>query len=91
MRTRKDIDICIGAHGAGLTNCAFGREGVVLVELQQQFAYGFDSFQKIAHMNRGHHVFYDLVSGDWIVSLFKCCFLVCLLHFFSSSTAYDKN
>ena len=56
----QDVDICVGIHGAGLTNCAFARPGVVVVELQVFHAYGVQSFPKIAHMAGGDYVVHDL-------------------------------
>lgn len=55
-----NADICIGIHGAGLANCVLGNAGMIIVELQSQHNYGFDSFMKIAHMAKGHFVFYDI-------------------------------
>jgi hypothetical protein len=53
------VDICIGIHGAGLSNCVFGKDGLVMLEMQVHHAYGFDSFMKIAHMAGGSYLFYD--------------------------------
>lgn len=58
------VDICIGIHGAGLTNCAFASENMILVELQNEHAFGFDSFMKISHMANGVYVFYDLRNKE---------------------------
>lgn len=55
----QDVDICVGIHGAGLSNCIFGRRGVVIVEFQTHHNFGSLLFQKLAHMASGHHVFYD--------------------------------
>jgi hypothetical protein len=55
-----DTDICIGIHGAGLTNCIFGREGIVIIELQTDYNFGLDTFLKIAHMMKGHYMLYDI-------------------------------
>jgi Glycosyltransferase 61 len=53
-------DICIGIHGAGLANCILSSENMIVVELQNEHAFGFDSFMKIAHMANGVYVFYDI-------------------------------
>jgi hypothetical protein len=53
------MDICIGIHGAGMSNCIFGKEGLVVLEMQVWHAHGFDSFMKIAHMAGGHYLYYD--------------------------------
>lgn len=55
-----NADVCIGVHGAGLTNCVLGPKGMVLFELQgRRFPYfGFDSFMKIAHMADGIYACY---------------------------------
>lgn len=55
-----DVDICVGVHGAGLSNCIFGSPGMVLVEFQTHHAFGFDSFMKIAHLAKGHYLMYDV-------------------------------
>eukprot|EP01038_Epipyxis_sp_PR26KG_P017269 gene17269-23812_t len=47
-------------HGAGLANCVFGSTNMIIVEMQMQNAFGFDSFMKISHMSHGHHLFYDI-------------------------------
>ena len=52
-------DICIGIHGAGLSNCILSKEKMVLLELQVHHAFGFDSFMKLAHMASGTYLFYD--------------------------------
>jgi hypothetical protein len=54
------VDVCVGIHGAGLTNCVFGRPGMTVVELQTHHGYGSLLFHKIAHMAGGQHLFYDL-------------------------------
>ena len=54
------VDICIGIHGAGLTNCAFASNRLILIELQGQWAFGFDSFMKLAHMSNGLYIHYDI-------------------------------
>lgn len=46
--------------GAGLTNCILSSENVIVVELQNDHAYGFDSFMKVAHMMNGVYIFYDI-------------------------------
>jgi hypothetical protein len=55
-----DADVCIGVHGAGLTNCLLGPPGMLVFELQaRRFPYfGFDSFMKIAHMAGGTYACY---------------------------------
>lgn len=59
-----DIDICVGVHGAGLSNCVFGREGMVVLEFQTYHNFGFDSFMKIAHMTRGQYLMYDVRNAS---------------------------
>jgi len=54
------VDICIGIHGAGLSNCALASDRLILIELQGQWAFGFDSFMKLAHMSNGLYVHYDI-------------------------------
>ena len=54
-----DVDICVGIHGAGLANCAFGRSGMVVTELMQEHGFGTELYMKIAHMNRGNYIFHD--------------------------------
>jgi len=51
-------DICVGVHGAGLSNCLLGPPGMVVLEMQaKRFPYfGFDSFMKIAHMSSGTYM-----------------------------------
>lgn len=57
-------DICIGIHGAGLSNCLLAPKKVVLLEMQVHHAFGFDSFMKVAHMARGYHIFHDIRSNS---------------------------
>ena len=54
------VDICIGIHGAGLSNCALASDHLILIELQGQWAFGFDSFMKLAHMSNGLYIHYDI-------------------------------
>lgn len=54
------VDVCVGIHGAGLSNCVFGRPGMTIVELQTHHGYGTSLFHKIAHMAGGQHLFYDI-------------------------------
>jgi hypothetical protein len=63
-----DVDICVGVHGAGLSNCIFGRPGMIIIEFQTYHNYGFDSFMKIAHMAKGHYLFYDVRSSPMLNS-----------------------
>lgn len=61
----QDVDICIGIHGAGLSNCIFGRRSsMTIVELQTHHGYGVMSFPKLAHMSGGDYLFYDLRTVD---------------------------
>ncbi len=55
-----DADICIGIHGAGLSNCFFGPPGMIVYEIQVPTAvyFGYDFFMKIAHSTGGTHVMY---------------------------------
>ena len=55
-----NADICLGVHGAGLSNCLLGPPGMLILELQaKRFPYfGFDSFMKLAHMSSGTHICY---------------------------------
>jgi hypothetical protein len=55
-----DIDICIGIHGAGMTNCVFGRPGMIVLELQTFHGYGVLSFPKLAHMAGGDYIAHDM-------------------------------
>lgn len=50
------VDICIGVHGAGLSNCILMREGGIWVELQSLYAFGSDLFMKMAHMSRATYI-----------------------------------
>jgi hypothetical protein len=59
LQVFNQADICIGMHGAGLSNCILGPEKQVLVEFQTHHAFGFDSYMKIAHMGKGSYIFYD--------------------------------
>lgn len=52
-------DICIGMHGAGMSNCILGGKPQVVVELQNHHAFGYDNYIKIAHMSGGSYVFFD--------------------------------
>lgn len=63
-----DVDICVGVHGAGMINCVFGRPGLVVVELQNHHAFGLETFMRMAHMARGHYVFYDVRSARKIAN-----------------------
>ena len=54
------VDICIGIHGAGLSNCGLASDRLILIELQGQWAFGFDSFMKLAHMSKGLYLHYDI-------------------------------
>lgn len=60
VRSFWQVDICLGIHGAGLTNCIFGSPGQLLIELQVTFSFGSDHFPKMAHMARGHYMLADL-------------------------------
>jgi len=53
-----NADICVGVHGAGLSNCLLGPPGMIVLEMQaKRFSYfGFDSFMKIAHMSTGTYM-----------------------------------
>ena len=55
-----NADICVGVHGAGLSNCLLGPPGMIVFEMQaKRFSYfGFDSFMKIAHMSSGTYLGY---------------------------------
>jgi hypothetical protein len=63
-----DVDICVGVHGAGMINCVFGRPGLVVVELQNHHAFGLETFMRMAHMARGHYVFYDVRNARKVAS-----------------------
>jgi hypothetical protein len=59
-----NADICVGVHGAGLSNCLLGPPGMIVFEMQaKRFSYfGFDSFMKIAHMSSGTYMGYVATS-----------------------------
>lgn len=62
----RDVDICIGIHGAGLMNCLLSEKPVVMVEFQTGYSFGFTEFSKIAHITRGHYISYDLRNEELI-------------------------
>jgi hypothetical protein len=55
-----DVDVCIGIHGAGMTNCIFGKPGMIVLELQTFHGYGVLSFPKLAHMAGGDYIAHDM-------------------------------
>jgi hypothetical protein len=59
-----NVDICIGIHGAGFSNCIFGNKGLVMLELQLYHGYGVPLFIKLAHMMSGHYLFYDIRNAE---------------------------
>jgi len=65
IRQFQDVDVCVGIHGAGLTNCVLGKRGITIVEFQVNYAYGTTYFHKLAHMASGHHVFYDIRGAQY--------------------------
>ncbi len=52
-------DICVGMHGAGLANCVFMRPQGIVMEIQSNYGFGFDSYLKIAQMQEGFYIAYD--------------------------------
>ncbi len=52
-------DICVGMHGAGLTNCIFMQPQGIIIEIQSDYGFGFDSYLKIAQMQNGFYIAYD--------------------------------
>lgn len=52
-------DICLGMHGAGMSNCILGGKPQIVVELQNYHAFGYDNYIKISHMSGGSYVFFD--------------------------------
>lgn len=63
------VDICVGVHGAGLSNCALAPDRQIVVELQSDWAYGFDGFMKLAHMSNGLYVHFDIRSYPLLYGL----------------------
>jgi hypothetical protein len=40
-------DICMGVHGAGLSNCVLANANTIVFEFQDNFNYGFTGFAKV--------------------------------------------
>ena len=56
------MDVIIGMHGAGLTNAAFARRGVAIIELKGNYGYPDRAYHTVADSRVGRHVQIDMRS-----------------------------